>query len=215
MKPSEMLPPDANIHELTLARGLAIKEYVALETALAHWYQFARRDMAAIKQFYDMSNFDRLRALRVIVFDGCPAQYQVYGHSLIDDLESLVDMRNFIAHSHQLMGAEEVVFGGDYGPHSRRYRACLVPPDWAGRFAKIKRMATQDVTAAAQRFAYCSSCVGAFVHALVSGRAATERLEVMFGSSHQPIPKRDHPMAWAYYFEHLKPTAELGKPQDN
>jgi len=207
MKPADLLPTDPAVVDLTLARGVAITQYVSLETSFASLYQMLSMSGAAkedMRLFYDMNNFDRFKVIGEILTSKSPARYSSYCDSLLDDLKRLVDMRNFIAHAQQILGGEEVKLGEAHGSYSRKYGPHLVPQEWSGSFSRVKKMAVHDVTAAAKRFGYCSSCVGMLTHTLLAGKAPTEQLETMLHNKHEIQPSPKHPLFWAYNFDHLR-----------
>ncbi len=202
--PEELLPADQGVRELTLARGVAVKEYVYLEGSLANWYGFMSRSDPAksAMAFFDLSNRARIETLQTLVKANSAGNLLVYSESLIADIEKLTLMRNAIVHGKQIAAASEVSLGsGSEKP--KTWENFLLSPDHFGTVGSAKRLSSHDLVAAARRFAYCSSCVGAVSHHMMGG-PLPDAQRALFDAPHVKIPTDSHPFYWSFAFHHLK-----------
>lgn len=193
---------------MTLARGAALREFVALESAMVGVYEFLagkKTDMEG-PDFWDYKSHQRIAKLRELISSRPDLGVDVFFNSLLDDIESLTQMRNFIVHASQIAGAEEVDLANG---RRRKWTARLIPPDYNGSFANLRMNSIHDVVSAVRRFAYVSACLNELHHYFVMRVVDRNiKLPAHFDVSHERIPKPGHRHYWQYAFELYRSDSE-------
>lgn len=202
--PFSVVPPDREQVEMTLARGAALREYVALEGAMFRIYVFLvgkNPDVVSV-EFWEDKSHQRIAKLRDLISSRPDLSVDVFFNSLLDDIESLTQMRNFIVHAQQIAGAEEINLANG---RRRKWTARLIPPDHNGSFANLKMNSAHDIVSAVRRFAYVSACLNELHHHFVMRTVdRSTQTPTYFGEPHERIPKPDHRHYWQYAFEHYR-----------
>lgn len=202
--PLSVVPPDREQVEMTLARGAALREYVALEGAMFRIYAFlVGKDPDLVSaEFWEYKSHQRIAKLRELISARTDLGVDVFFSSLLDDIESLTQMRNFIVHAQQIAGAEEINLANG---RRRRWTARLIPPDHSGLFANLRMNSAHDVVSAVRRFAYVSACLNELHHYFVMRTVdGSTQTPAHFGGPHERVPKPEHRHYWQYAFEQYK-----------
>lgn len=199
--PFSIVPPDQEQIEMTLARGAALREYVALEGAMFRIYLLlVGKDPDVVSaEFWEFKSHQRIARLRELISARPDLGADVFFNSLLNDVESLTQIRNFIVHAHQIAGAAEINL---VNGRRRMWAARLIPPDHSGSFTKLKMNATHDVVSAVRRFAYVSACLNELHHYFVM-RAVDKNIPTPahFSEPHEKVPKPGHRHYWQYAFD--------------
>jgi hypothetical protein len=210
--PFSVVPPDREQIEMTLARGAALREFVALESALARTYVclVGKNSAVASAEFLDLTSHQRIAKLQELISACRELGVDAYFSSLLDDIKSLTKIRNFIVHARQIMGAEEINLSKS---RRRKWAVQLIPPDIGGSLIHVKMNSVNDVVVAVRRFAYVSACLDELHHYLVM-RALDNNIQTPahFGKPHEPLPKPGHRHYSHYAFDHYGLKTDNSSP---
>ncbi|WP_157257254.1 hypothetical protein [Methyloversatilis discipulorum] len=149
----ELVPDDKDYRALMLARAYAINSYVRVEHDLASLYQvLALGDLEASHwAFFKLSSRHRFDALRLLGEKRDPQVMEPFGRSLLAAGESLVDSRNFIVHSSQIIGAESLDLATG---RRKRFENFLHAPGYLNDLGSERKLFLHDVLEFIRRINY-------------------------------------------------------------
>jgi hypothetical protein len=203
--PFSIVPPDHDQVEMTLARGAALREFVALEGEMVKVFAFlSGKPPASISaEFFNLNSQQRLSKLRELISSRPDLNVEVFFNTLLDDIDSLTKIRNFIVHARQIVGAEEINLANG---RRRKWSARLIPPDYFDSLTSLKMNSTVDVVGAVRRFSYVSACLNELHHYFVM-RTLDNSVQTPshYCEKHERLPKPLHRNYRHYAFEHYQP----------